>query len=1397
MSAATCGWYAPGIPTPPPEESGCGSGQYPTCSTGSCSAGKTCRKVDQDDTCKCVRNSSGTTVTLEGDISFDFNKNSVFDEACSSIIQTSESASCGAYPLGPSFVIGYDKSTGESAQWVYHSGCGTVAVGDPCGAHPKYSINIPAQGTYTFTLWMNGFKLVNAYVNGAFIAPANNYQVTANLASNTNTVIFLVQASTSPPTCTISGPTSVCLGYNTLGQYTANCSDADGNLAGLEMFASPQSSFSMVKIGDYDFIPAVGSAARTSNISYAWPTLGSYYVTDNGYDSTPQTFVNGGWCSGNPWCSEWSPTPPGGGEFACRPLLYGGSTYYFYDCGPSDVLNVTVNPIGVPLSPIVASSCPSSDPTLTFSWSAPTCGNRYKVYRCTGVGCTPSTQIGGLLSSLSYTDNTVSPETDYGYRVQACDPNGLNCGGYSAISYGRVELSEPTGFSATPVCSASSYIGLSWSDGTCKPSGSTYTIQRCTGTNCTTYLSDLTTGLNATSYNDTTAVPATVYSYRIRTDNVTAHSNWVETAASKNVSINTTTPGTPVPSASCPANDPTIDLSWSLGGCYNTQNLQRCTGTGCITWFTIANPASSSYSDTTINPNTIYRYRVGACNGLTCLYSGATADVSVPVYDPTSATTAQSCPLNDPTVTVNWTDGACSTTNQVRRCSGSCSTWNIIDADATTPLADNTISTNTNYCYQVRSYWNDSSLYSSNWVNPSPACQTVNISPPSSPVLTGSCLSNNPTVDMSWSGVSCVQNYQIQRCTGASCSSFANLATTASNSYSDTSIDPNTTYCYQVGGCNGGVCGNWLNLGCTGVQIPAVTGLNATASCPLGTTPYLDLAWNDVSCQTSYYLERCTGSGCTPSSYTTTAGDTNTYSDTVTDDITYGYRLRASLVGSSGTRYYGGYSNTVYDSGRCMSCNVAIIPPDPDSGGTIVAGDNVALSSVVTNIDDGSVDNVTFDPSNTSVMNCPSPDYSSPYTSICSTSGGATNETVSSNVYMRDVSGTLIAIPVCSATTAPFDICTPSCSINFVPASPGISYGRTVDVIVSANRSCGSSPTLSFSSLALQLQNGLDGVSNTSTTDPLTYGASSSNPYSVTVGITGNSTGTDILAVSATLNDASSTTCTATTNMTVYEPEWWQAFNSDVTAFGSLESDLTTGARLIDGTEPGVAMYGATPASINVGSGAVSSRNWRVNTSNSLGSFNYSQLSGMLPAGFWTTAISGSNLDESYFTSGTNGQTYQGYHWYYYDGAFGDLVLEDTGDGVINLANNKVVIFVGGGVNFNIRSDVIFGNTGFLLVVSSGNIKVYNPTVGSPIQQTLQGIYIATGNFNSETIYPLVDLPLVVKGYVIANSFSLNRNIQSLNSAQASEYFENYPGLLFLIPNTLSISDTQWREVAP
>jgi hypothetical protein len=50
---------------------------------------------------------------------------------------------------------------------------------------------------------------------------------------------------------------------------------------------------------------------------------------------------------------------------------------------------------------------------------------------------------------------------------------------------------------------------------------------------------------------------------------------------------------------------------------------------------------------------------------------------------------------------------------------------------------------------------------------------------------------------------------------------------------------------------------------------------------------------------------------------------------------------------------------------------------------------------------------------------------------------------------------------------------------------------------------------------------------------------------------------------------------------------------------------------------------------------------------------------------------------------------------------------------------------------------------------------------------------------------------------VIANSFSLNRNIQSLNSAQASEYFENYPGLLFLIPNTLSISDTQWREVAP
>jgi hypothetical protein len=79
--------------------------------------------------------------------------------------------------------------------------------------------------------------------------------------------------------------------------------------------------------------------------------------------------------------------------------------------------------------------------------------------------------------------------------------------------------------------------------------------------------------------------------------------------------VDTTPPSTPTGLTATATSSTTATVSWTA----STDNvavtgytLQRCTGTGCTTFATIASPTTTSYNDTGLTPTTAYSYRVAA-----------------------------------------------------------------------------------------------------------------------------------------------------------------------------------------------------------------------------------------------------------------------------------------------------------------------------------------------------------------------------------------------------------------------------------------------------------------------------------------------------------------------------------------------------------------------------------------------------------------------------------------------------------------------------------------------------------------------------------------------------------------------------------------------------------------
>ena len=137
-------------------------------------------------------------------------------------------------------------------------------------------------------------------------------------------------------------------------------------------------------------------------------------------------------------------------------------------------------------------------------------------------------------------------------------------------------------------------------------------------------------------------------------------------------------------------------------------------------------------------------------------------------------------------------------------------------------------------------------------------------------------------------------------------------------------------------------------------------------------------------------------------------------------------------------------------------------------------------------------------------------------------------------------------------------------------------------------------------------------------------------------------------------------------------------------------------------------------------------------------------------------------------------------------------------------ANEQMIILVNNG-DVTINSPITITSGGFFALIVNGSI-IISPGVGGLTTSAaphIEGIYIATredhvsGVFVSGNSSTVGRERLNVVGSVIADTFSLQRDLGVANDTTPAESFTFNPQLLFTMPDVMKEAPYVWQEVAP
>jgi fibronectin type 3 domain-containing protein len=274
----------------------------------------------------------------------------------------------------------------------------------------------------------------------------------------------------------------------------------------------------------------------------------------------------------------------------------------------------------------------------------------------------------------------------------------------------------------------------------------------------------------------------------------------------------TTPPTTPSNLTATVVNSNQINLNWTASADnvgVTGYRVERCGGIGCTAFTQIATPTGTTYSDIGLTASTTYNYRVRASDAAGNLsgYSETTT-VTTQAGDtipPTTPSNLTATAVSSSQVNLSWTaatDNVGVAGYQVERCSGTgCSTFTQLATPTGTVYSDTGLTASTVYSYRVRAADGAGNLSGYSNTVTATTQAAVDNTPPSQPTnLTATSVSSSQ-INLSWTASTDnvgVTSYQIERCQGAGCTTFTQIATQSGTTYSDMSLAASSVYNYRV-----------------------------------------------------------------------------------------------------------------------------------------------------------------------------------------------------------------------------------------------------------------------------------------------------------------------------------------------------------------------------------------------------------------------------------------------------------------------------------------------------------------------------------------------------------------------------------------------------------------------
>jgi chitodextrinase len=172
---------------------------------------------------------------------------------------------------------------------------------------------------------------------------------------------------------------------------------------------------------------------------------------------------------------------------------------------------------------------------------------------------------------------------------------------------------------------------------------------------------------------------------------------------------------------------------------------------------------------------------------------------------------------------------------------------------------------------------------------------------PSAPTNLTATVVSGTQINLNWVAATdnvAVTGYRVERCTGVSCTTFAQVATPTVITYSDVGLVSATSYSYRVRAVDAAG-----NLGAYSSTVSATTLDTVAPSAPSGltatavTSAQINLAWTaatDNVAVTGYRIERCSGTGCTAFVQLSTSATPNYRDSGLSVSTAYSYRVRAT-----------------------------------------------------------------------------------------------------------------------------------------------------------------------------------------------------------------------------------------------------------------------------------------------------------------------------------------------------------------------------------------------------------------------------------------------------------------------------------------------------------------------